>query len=71
MKIVGRAWFHQALTVAVLAAGPAIAWANADLEKLIAAAKLAEKIVGRALPGKVHQAGAEIRRTSSSSAAQT
>ena len=36
MKIVGRAWFHQALTVAVLAAGPAIAWANADLEKLIA-----------------------------------
>jgi len=36
MKIVGKAWLHQALTVCVLAAGPAVAWANADLEKLIA-----------------------------------
>ncbi len=33
-----------------------------DLDKLIAAAKLAEKIIGRALPGKVHQAGATVRR---------
>ena len=36
MKSVGRAWLHQALTVAVVAAAPAAAWANADLEKLIA-----------------------------------
>ncbi len=33
-----------------------------DLEKLISAASLAEKIVGRSLPGKVHQAGADILR---------
>jgi len=33
-----------------------------DLDKLIEAAKLAEKIIGRALPGKVHQAGAAVRR---------
>jgi hydroxymethylglutaryl-CoA lyase len=28
-----------------------------DLERLVEAAKAAESIVGRALPGKVHQAG--------------
>jgi hydroxymethylglutaryl-CoA lyase len=33
-----------------------------DLDKLVDAAKLAEKIIGRALPGKVHQAGATVRR---------
>jgi len=36
MKSVGRAWLHRALTVAVVAAAPVAAWANADLEKLIA-----------------------------------
>ena len=33
-----------------------------DLDKLIEAGKLAERIVGRTLPGKVHQAGAATRR---------
>ena len=33
-----------------------------DLDKLIEAGKLAERIVGRALPGKVHQAGPATRR---------
>jgi hydroxymethylglutaryl-CoA lyase len=33
-----------------------------DLDKLIEAGKLAERIVGRSLPGKVHQAGLAIRR---------
>jgi hydroxymethylglutaryl-CoA lyase len=33
-----------------------------DLDKLIEAGKLAEKIIGRPLPGKVHQAGAAVRR---------
>jgi hydroxymethylglutaryl-CoA lyase len=33
-----------------------------NLEKLIESSKLAEKIVGRALPGKVHLAGASLRR---------
>jgi hydroxymethylglutaryl-CoA lyase len=33
-----------------------------DLDKLIEAGKLAERIVGRVLPGKVHQAGAATRR---------
>jgi len=33
-----------------------------DLERLIEAAKLAEKIIGRPLPGKVHQAGTRTRR---------
>jgi hydroxymethylglutaryl-CoA lyase len=33
-----------------------------DLDKLIEAGKLAERIVGRLLPGKVHQAGPATRR---------
>jgi hydroxymethylglutaryl-CoA lyase len=33
-----------------------------DLERLVEAARLAEKIVGRPLPGKVHQAGTRTRR---------
>jgi hydroxymethylglutaryl-CoA lyase len=33
-----------------------------DLDKLIEAGKLAEKIIGRPLPGKVHQAGPALRR---------
>jgi hydroxymethylglutaryl-CoA lyase len=33
-----------------------------DLDKLVDAARLAEKIVGRPLPGKVHQAGTRVRR---------
>jgi hydroxymethylglutaryl-CoA lyase len=33
-----------------------------DLDKLIEAGKLAERIVGRPLPGKVHQAGPATRR---------
>jgi hydroxymethylglutaryl-CoA lyase len=33
-----------------------------DLDKLIEAGKLAERIVGRSLPGKVHQAGLATRR---------
>jgi len=33
-----------------------------DLDKLVDAAKLAEKIIGRVLPGKVHQAGLSVRR---------
>jgi len=33
-----------------------------DLDKLVEAGKLAEKIIGRALPGKVHQAGPKMRR---------
>jgi hydroxymethylglutaryl-CoA lyase len=33
-----------------------------DLDKLIEAGKLAERIVGRILPGKVHQAGPATRR---------
>jgi hydroxymethylglutaryl-CoA lyase len=33
-----------------------------DLDKLIEAGKLAERIVGRPLPGKVHQAGLATRR---------
>ena len=33
-----------------------------DLDKLIEAGKLAEKIIGRPLPGKVHQAGPAVRR---------
>ncbi len=33
-----------------------------DLDKLIEAGKLAEKIIGRQLPGKVHQAGPAVRR---------
>ncbi|HKQ70664.1 MAG TPA: hydroxymethylglutaryl-CoA lyase [Polyangiaceae bacterium] len=33
-----------------------------DLERLVAAGQLAEKVTGRALPGKVHRAGASIRR---------
>jgi hydroxymethylglutaryl-CoA lyase len=33
-----------------------------DLEKLIDASKLAEKIIGRSLPGKVHLAGSALRR---------
>jgi PQQ-dependent dehydrogenase (methanol/ethanol family) len=36
MTIVCRPWFHKALALACFAAGPAVAWANADLEKLIA-----------------------------------
>jgi PQQ-dependent dehydrogenase (methanol/ethanol family) len=36
MKIVGSPWLCKAITVACLVAGPAVAWANADLEKLIA-----------------------------------
>jgi hydroxymethylglutaryl-CoA lyase len=35
-----------------------------DLTKLVDAARLAEKIVGRPLPGKVHQAGTRTRRGS-------
>ena len=34
-----------------------------DLDKLIDAGKLAERIVGRPLPGKVHQAGPATRRS--------
>jgi hydroxymethylglutaryl-CoA lyase len=34
-----------------------------DLDKLIEAGKVAERIVGRALPGKVHQAGPATRRS--------
>ncbi len=34
-----------------------------DLDKLIEAGKIAERIVGRPLPGKVHQAGLATRRT--------
>jgi hydroxymethylglutaryl-CoA lyase len=34
-----------------------------DLDKLIEAGKLAERIVGRLLPGKVHQAGPATRRS--------
>jgi hydroxymethylglutaryl-CoA lyase len=33
-----------------------------DLDKLVEAGKLAEKIIGRPLPGKVHQAGPTVRR---------
>ena len=33
-----------------------------DLERLVEVAKLAEKIIGRPLPGKVHQAGPALRR---------
>ncbi|HEX9297232.1 MAG TPA: hydroxymethylglutaryl-CoA lyase [Polyangiaceae bacterium] len=33
-----------------------------DLDKLIEAGKVAEKVIGRPLPGKVHQAGARVRR---------
>jgi hydroxymethylglutaryl-CoA lyase len=33
-----------------------------DLDKLVEAGKLAEKIIGRPLPGKVHQAGPALRR---------
>jgi hydroxymethylglutaryl-CoA lyase len=33
-----------------------------DLDKLVEAGKLAEKIIGRQLPGKVHQAGPAVRR---------
>jgi hydroxymethylglutaryl-CoA lyase len=33
-----------------------------DLDKLIEAGKLAERVVGRLLPGKVHQAGPATRR---------
>lgn len=33
-----------------------------DLDRLVEAARLAEKIVGRPLPGKVHQAGTRTRR---------
>src|SRR5690606_13492225 len=33
-----------------------------DLDKLIQAGAIAERIVGRRLPGKVHQAGAVRRR---------
>ncbi len=33
-----------------------------DLDKLIDAANLAEKLIGRRLPGKVHHAGATVRR---------
>jgi len=33
-----------------------------DMEKLIEAGKLAEHIIGRKLPGKLHQAGAAFRR---------
>jgi hydroxymethylglutaryl-CoA lyase len=33
-----------------------------DLDRLVDAARLAEKIVGRPLPGKVHQAGTRTRR---------
>jgi len=33
-----------------------------DLERLVEAARLAEQIVGRPLPGKVHQAGTRTRR---------
>jgi len=36
MKIVGRPWLHRVIAVACLAGGPAVALANADLEKLIA-----------------------------------
>jgi PQQ-dependent dehydrogenase (methanol/ethanol family) len=36
MKILGRPWLHKAIAVAWLAAGPAAAWANADVEKLTA-----------------------------------
>ena len=36
MKIVGRPWLHKVIAVACLAGGPAVAVANADLEKLIA-----------------------------------
>ena len=33
-----------------------------DLDKLIEAGRLAEKIIGRPLPGKLHQAGPAVRR---------
>jgi hydroxymethylglutaryl-CoA lyase len=33
-----------------------------DLDKLVEVGKLAEKIIGRPLPGKVHQAGPKVRR---------
>jgi hydroxymethylglutaryl-CoA lyase len=36
-----------------------------DLGKLLEAGRLAEQLVGRALPGKVHQAGAFVRRSTS------
>mgnify|MGYP000850454924 CR=1 FL=1 len=36
-----------------------------DLGKLLEAGRLAEQLVGRALPGKVHQAGAFTRRSTS------
>ena len=33
-----------------------------DLERLVEAGKVAESVVGRALPGKVHQAGVRSLR---------
>jgi hydroxymethylglutaryl-CoA lyase len=33
-----------------------------DLDKLIEAGRVAEAVVGRRLPGKVHQAGPRVRR---------
>jgi hydroxymethylglutaryl-CoA lyase len=33
-----------------------------DLDKLVEVGKLAEKIIGRTLPGKVHQAGPKVRQ---------
>jgi PQQ-dependent dehydrogenase (methanol/ethanol family) len=36
MKIVDKRWFHTVLAMAWLLAFPAITWANADLEKMIA-----------------------------------
>ena len=37
-----------------------------DLDKLIAAGNVAEQVIGRALPGKVHQAGPfKLRRPKS------
>lgn len=42
-----------------------------DLDALVETAKLAEKIVGRPLPGKVHQAGASILKRSTASSGQT
>jgi hydroxymethylglutaryl-CoA lyase len=33
-----------------------------DLDKLVEVGKLAEKIIGRPLPGKVHQAGPKVRQ---------
>ncbi|MEO7109357.1 MAG: hydroxymethylglutaryl-CoA lyase, partial [Polyangiaceae bacterium] len=42
-----------------------------DLEKLVEVARMAEKLLGRALPGKVHQAGVSGLKASAASSSQT